>query len=84
MDIDREKVRTYLTWTALALGAGLVFFAPFSAGCHEQRHWAVMVLLAILLGAVALVARGLGDGTLREGARRSASARRRVDPVLGR
>jgi O-antigen ligase/tetratricopeptide (TPR) repeat protein len=76
MMVNRERVRTYLTRAALALGAGLVFLAPFPAGCHEQSHWAVMAMLAILLGAVALVARGLGERALLQG------ARRRVDPVL--
>ena len=71
MRIDREKTRTYLIWAALALAAGLVFLAPLPAGCLGQRHWSVMAAFSVLLGAMALVARGLDE-----------KACVRLDPVL--
>jgi len=68
---DRRSAREILTWTACALAAGLVFFSPFPAGSHDQQGWSLAAALAILLGALALVARGLED-----------APRARLDPAL--
>ncbi|MHC4199937.1 MAG: O-antigen ligase family protein [Planctomycetota bacterium] len=71
MTATREDIRKVLAWTSIALAMGLAFLSPFPTGSQYRQHWAVVVMFAVLLGAVALVARGL-DG----------KARPRFDAVL--
>ena len=71
MHLSRETVGVYLARAAVALSAGLALLSPLFAGCQEQSRWALMAAAAVLLGAMALLARGPD---------RASPAR--VDPVL--
>lgn len=71
MKDTRERLRDALTAAALAVGAGLVFLSPFPTGSQYQRHWSIVAVFAILLGALALLAWGLEK-----------DARPRLDPMM--
>jgi len=71
MQLSRETVGAHLSRGTIALSACLAFLSPIPAGCQHQSRWALMATAAVLLGAMALLARGLDRATLG-----------RVDPVL--
>ncbi len=71
MHITRPGFREVLSWTAIAIAVALVLVSPWPTGSQYQQHWTVLASLAVLLGAIALVIRGLDP-----------QARPRIDPVL--
>ncbi|MHC5053408.1 MAG: O-antigen ligase family protein [Planctomycetota bacterium] len=71
MELPGEAVRRRLVLACAGLACVLAFLSPLVAGCQRQSQWAVMAAAAVLLGAVALVARGL-----------DANTRHRADPVM--
>jgi O-antigen ligase/tetratricopeptide (TPR) repeat protein len=60
MRIDTDRVRRHIETASFGLLVVLLFVSPLARGSLAQQHWSLMAVGALLCGALAFVARGLG------------------------